>query len=117
MPVLISFFLSKKTDREEGILQGELWGITGVQSRFTWGELVVTEVGVIKKEIAYHGDVINTTARIQAQCNTFDTPLLISGELFRDLPLHQKYLPSHLGEVLLKGKEVPVQLHSVKNVW
>lgn len=81
------------------------------------GELIVTEVGVIKKEIAYHGDVINTTARIQAQCNTFDTHLLISGELFKDLPLHQKYLPSHLGEVLLKGKEVPVQLHSINSVW
>ena len=81
------------------------------------GELVVTEVGVVKKEIAYHGDVINTTARIQDQCNKLGKELLISGELFNDLHLHQKYLPSHLGEVLLKGKEFPVQLHSVNNVW
>ncbi len=81
------------------------------------GELVVTEVGVVKREIAYHGDVINTTARIQDQCNALEKELLISDDLFKDLQLHQKYLPSHLGEIMLKGKGVPVQLHSVKNVW
>jgi len=30
---------------------------------------VVAEVGEIKTEIAYHGDTINTAARIQEQCN------------------------------------------------
>ncbi len=97
-------------EREFGVMPEFKAGLHG-------GELIVTEVGVIKKEIAYHGDVINTTSRIQDQCNIFDTHLLISGELFKDLPLNQKYLPSHLGEVLLKGKEAPVQLHSVDTVW
>ena len=33
------------------------------------GALMVAEVGSVKKELAYHGDVINTSARIQAECN------------------------------------------------
>ncbi len=77
------------------------------------GELVVTEVGVVKKEIAYHGDVINTTSRIQDKCNEFDAQLLISGDLLKDLSFKSDYTPSLLGEVVLKGKELPVQLHSV----
>ena len=76
------------------------------------GELVVTEVGVVKKEIAYHGDVINTTARIQAECNTYGEQLLISEELVSDLAL-TNYTSYFIGEVLLKGKELPVKLHTI----
>ncbi|MEP2024144.1 adenylate/guanylate cyclase domain-containing protein, partial [Reichenbachiella sp.] len=35
------------------------------------GVVTVTEVGKYKKEIAYHGDTINTTARIQEKCNDY----------------------------------------------
>ena len=45
------------------------------------GKLMVAEVGVVKKEIAYHGDVINTSARIQEECNKYEVPILISEEL------------------------------------
>jgi adenylate cyclase len=29
------------------------------------GRVVATEVGTIKSEIVFHGDVVNTTARVQ----------------------------------------------------
>ena len=45
------------------------------------GEIIIAEVGTVKKELAYHGDVINTTARIQSQCNDYNESLLISEEL------------------------------------
>ncbi|MEM6686548.1 MAG: adenylate/guanylate cyclase domain-containing protein, partial [Bacteroidota bacterium] len=55
------------------------------------GALMVTEVGSIKKEIAYHGDVINTTARIQSQCNVYKSSVLISESLLNDLKLPETY--------------------------
>ena len=33
------------------------------------GSVVVTEVGKLKKELVYHGDVVNTTSRIIGKCN------------------------------------------------
>lgn len=95
-------------EKEFGLLPEFKAGLHG-------GELVVTEVGVIKKEIAYHGDVINTTARIQEKCNVFGKELLVSGELISDLNLAKSYLPSFLGEVELKGKALPVHIHSVNS--
>jgi adenylate cyclase len=80
------------------------------------GELVVTEVGVIKKEIAYHGDVINTTARIQKECKKYGAELLISGFLFKDLEMPTKWLSKGLGEVNLQGKNQSGHLHSVKSL-
>jgi adenylate cyclase len=49
------------------------------------GIVTVTEVGKFKKEIAYHGDTINTAARIQGKCNEFSQGLLISGNLKEQL--------------------------------
>ncbi|WP_296317914.1 adenylate/guanylate cyclase domain-containing protein, partial [Winogradskyella sp. UBA3174] len=36
-----------------------------------YGSVMAGEVGVIKKDIIYSGDVLNTAARIQEQCNQY----------------------------------------------
>ncbi len=80
------------------------------------GALMVTEVGVIKKEIAYHGDVINTSARIQAECNTYEVLLLISEKLLKDLKTNASLSSTFLGSVLLKGKQEEVKIHTIDKV-
>ena len=42
------------------------------------GYITVAEVGDFKREIAYHGDTINTASRIQSVCNTYGKSFLIS---------------------------------------
>jgi len=80
------------------------------------GDLIVTEVGIIKKEIAYHGDVINTTARIQEQCNSFDSTLLISDKIKHDLPKEDTLHINYKGDIPLKGKEFTVKIYSVTKI-
>ena len=41
------------------------------------GHVTVAEVGAIVREIAYHGDIIDTASRIQHQCNKYGKRLLI----------------------------------------
>lgn len=78
------------------------------------GRVRVAEIGVIRRDIAYHGDVMNTTARIQSQCKTQGFQLLISEELWKELPKRTEGLQfNHLNNVLLKGKELPVNLVGV----
>jgi len=78
-----------------------------------FGEVVITEIGDLKKEIAYHGDAINTTARICSSCNEVKRKLLISSELFQKLKLKNNYAIESMGEFKLKGKEKIVTLFSV----
>ncbi|WP_452597980.1 adenylate/guanylate cyclase domain-containing protein [Pontimicrobium sp. MEBiC01747] len=80
------------------------------------GDLIVTEVGTVKKEIAYHGDVINTTARIQGECNKYKQRLLISESLLRDLKLKNNYSTTEIGNIALKGKEEKVTLFTINKV-
>ncbi len=77
------------------------------------GVLMVTEVGVVKKEIAYHGDVINTSARIQAECNKHKVLLLISEKLLKDLEGKARLSSKFLGSVLLKGKQEEINIHAI----
>lgn len=76
------------------------------------GKITVAEVGGLKTEIAYHGDVINTAARIQEQCNVTGKSLLISEFLYENLQLNG-FSSLHVGEVLLKGKQQTVNIYSV----
>ncbi len=77
------------------------------------GKLMVAEVGVVKKELAFHGDVINTSARIQAECNNYNVPILISEILKDDLQSNNAYASKHIGNLLLKGKNTAVNLFTL----
>lgn len=77
------------------------------------GTVVVSEVGKYKSEIAYHGDVLNTTARMLGKCHEMESDLLTS-----DWVLHQTEMPGYLKTDMmdrfqLKGKQQEIELHSV----
>ena len=77
------------------------------------GEVTVSEVGIIKREIAYHSDVLNTAARIQGKCNEFQAELLISEDLKGKLRGQHYFTFEHIGGISLKGKQQLVNIYKV----
>jgi adenylate cyclase len=77
------------------------------------GAVTVAEVGEIKKELAYHGDVLNTAARIQGRCNEYQKKLLVSEKIKSYFEKQPSYGFEFLGDVILKGKEKPVNIYAV----
>jgi len=75
------------------------------------GEVTVSEVGIIKREIAYHSDVLNTAARIQGKCNDFEAELLVSEDLKNHLEPQKYFDFQHIGGISLKGKQKPVNIY------
>jgi adenylate cyclase len=80
------------------------------------GYATVAEVGELKKELAYHGDVLNTASRIQGVCNKYNKSLLISEELEKDLKLGSNYNKELIGSVELKGKLQPINIYSIEQI-
>ena len=78
------------------------------------GEVITAQIGDLKKEIVYNGDVLNTAARIQAQCNVLGHALLVSEELMDELNPGSNYSITRLGPIALKGKTQPVRLCAVE---
>lgn len=80
------------------------------------GKIIIAEVGSIKKELAYHGDVINTTSRIQEQCNEYNESLLISEEFLNTISLTSNYKAVSLGNEMLEGKTETLKLFAIHKV-
>ena len=77
------------------------------------GLALAAEIGHIKKDIVYSGDVLNTTARMESLCNKFEADLLISKSLFNLLDNKHEIIYDDLGAVELKGKDEKLELIKV----
>lgn len=80
---------------------------------FHLGEVTTGEIGVIKKDIIFTGDVLNTTARIQGLCNNFKVDLIISGDLIKKLDLDSESRIESLGKNKLRGRRENVELFTI----
>jgi adenylate cyclase len=79
------------------------------------GRVTVAEVGQIKTEIAYHGDVLNTASRIQSLCNQFDKRILLSESLVNLLTEKEKAKIRFVAEAELKGKEGLTKIFTIES--
>lgn len=80
---------------------------------FHYGPVTTGEVGVVKKERIFSGDVVNTAARIQNSCNAHGVDNLLSKELLDVLHLPKEYPVREIGTIVLKGKREPMSLWSL----
>ncbi len=78
------------------------------------GSVTTGEIGVIKKEITFSGDVLNTTARIQGLCNKYAVDLLTSEQLIRAMDLGNEFKPRSIEEVTLRGRNEKIQLFTIE---
>ena len=78
------------------------------------GELVIGEVGVLKREIALIGDAMNTAARIAGYCRETNFDIIISEALKNCVGPPQGFSAQNLGAVSLRGKGGDVILYGIK---
>ena len=80
------------------------------------GDVVTTWVGEAKKELAFHGDTLNATARLEAMCGELGVQCLVS-----EFVHNQMVLPPHLrtrpmGEIHLRGRSAALPVFAVENL-
>ncbi len=79
-----------------------------------YGNVMAGEIGVVKRDIAFSGDVMNTTSRIQNKCNELGVNILISRNLIEKIKLTwDGYSPKEMGEMLLRGKSQKISLYTI----
>lgn len=77
------------------------------------GDVTIAEVGQIKREIAFHGDTLNTASRIQGKCNDYKKGLLLSKALKELIEDEEKLHIDLVGNVLLRGKTQPLEIYCI----
>lgn len=112
----LEFFFAfvMELDRRAGYYR-ECYGIIPeFKAGMNCGPITVAEIGVVKRDIAYLSDVLNTASRIQGKCNELGRRLLISGQVRELLPETKVYQFEVMGSVQLEGREENVKIISVE---
>ena len=108
------FFAMKEAIKKQSEKYKTKFGLNPTfKAGFHLGKVTTGEIGVIKKEIIFTGDVLNTTARIQGLCNTHQVDILISGDLKKRMDLDSEFQIEALGENELRGRDEKVELFTV----
>ena len=68
------------------------------------GSIITAEIGVDHHKIAYFGDTVNTTARLESLCKTLDRPVLISTDLAQHIKVPDTIAVEDLGAHAVKGR-------------
>jgi len=77
------------------------------------GKIIIGETGLVKKELVFHGDVMNTTSRILNECNPLQKELLISEDIINNAKNFDDFIVEAIGKYKLKGKQEEVELYSI----
>jgi class 3 adenylate cyclase len=108
------FFLMKKAMQEHSQKFKEKFGIIPTfKAGIHCGTVTTGEIGEIKKNILYTGDVLNTAARIQGLCKLLAVDLLISDDLFTKLENTASYIIQSKGNQQLTGRDEKVIIYAV----
>jgi adenylate cyclase len=108
------FFALKAALKKQSIKYQDRFNVVpAFKAGFHVGKVTTGEIGVIKKEIIFTGDVLNTTSRIQALCHQYHSEILISGMLIKRLRPEPDFRLLSMGEVVLRGRDGKVELFTI----
>lgn len=114
---LKTFFLFQESLQKNGENYFRNFGVKpAFKAGLHFGKVISAQIGDLKREIVYNGDVLNTTARIRSECNTYRRDCLVSGSLMNRLEGANGFQWERMDVVTLRGKETKVELFSVMNV-
>jgi adenylate cyclase len=101
-------------ERKQANYTNEFGLMPSFKAGYHIGEVTTGEIGIIKKDIIFTGDALNTTARIQGLCNKYDVDILISEDLITALQLGNEFQIVSLGKNDLRGKVEDLELFTIK---
>jgi adenylate cyclase len=78
------------------------------------GYVVISECGSSRRQLAYFGDTVNVTARLQEHCKEVGRNLLVSADLLRHMKLKPAFAVEALGEVRLRGRAAAIEVFAVE---
>ena len=109
------FFAMKETLRNRSEkYQSKFEILPSFKAGFHVGKVTTGEIGVLKKDIVFSGDVLNTTARIQGLCNKYNVDILISDQLKNKMNIQSEFQIQSQGINELKGRNEVIELFTVQ---
>jgi adenylate cyclase len=106
------FFAIKAYISQHSDYYAQHYGVVpGFKASIHSGSVTVGEIGMIKKEIIFTGDTLNTSARIVELCNHYKAELLISENLLEQLQDQASCKYEKVGDLELRGRQQSIIIY------
>jgi adenylate cyclase len=111
---LKAFFLFRKRLNANAADYEKRFGvIPEFKAGLHFGKVISAQIGDLKREIVYNGDVMNTAARIQSECNKYQRDFLASGMMIDRLKHLRGFHFERIETVTLRGKDKGIELYAI----
>ena len=81
------------------------------------GEVVTGEIGGSRRAIVFHGDVMNTTSRIENATRMLERNYLVSEDALARMEGAGRYALEDLGPLQLRGREAAIRVYAVRAAY
>ncbi|MEO6381845.1 MAG: adenylate/guanylate cyclase domain-containing protein [Nitrobacter sp.] len=112
-PLACFFAIKRALDRTAPDFEREFGVVPRLRAALHAGPVVTGEVGGSRRAIVYHGDVMNTTSRIEQATRDLERQFLVSEDALERLDGYESYILEDLGARQLRGRTAAVRIYAV----
>jgi adenylate cyclase len=109
----VYFDFQQALKARSGYYQREFGFVPRFKAGVNMGPVTAAEVGVLKRDIAYLSDVLNTAARLESLCREYRADLLVAATVREALLPTPEFHFQLVGNLTLRGKSELVDVYRV----
>ena len=113
-PVHLYYAFASKLEAERKNFMDQFGEAPHFKAAIHAGLVTVTQIRSTKMDIVYHGDVLNTCARIVGECSRLKKDLLVSSTVAQWVQNDAEYSVAFTDNLLLRGKGAETAIYEVK---
>ena len=112
-PLACFFAIEGALERAAPAFEREFGAVPRLRAALHAGPVITGEVGGSRRAIVYHGDVMNTTSRIEQATRDLDRQFLVSGDALERLAHLEGFGLEDLGLQQLRGRAAAMRVYAV----
>jgi adenylate cyclase len=113
LPIACFFALERALEQAGPAFEREFGARPRLRAALHAGPVITGEVGGSRRAIVYHGDVMNTTSRIEQATRELDRPFLVSGDAMARVADLPGLAVEDLGLQRLRGRSAAVRVYAL----
>jgi adenylate cyclase len=110
------FNVNEALERQRANLIQQFGVLPSFKAAVHMGRVVAGEIGLIKRDIVYAGDILNSTSRIMNLSRKYGEQLLISDVIYDRLKADRRFQFQFLDALVLRGKTVESKVYGVRMI-
>jgi adenylate cyclase len=112
-PIFLFFAFEELLRKQRAMYQEKFGVVPTFKAALNAGAVVVTELGTHRRELVYHGDVLNTASRVLELGSRTQKKLLVTSHLYPMLEGQEGFNVHYVSDLTLRGKSDRTTVYEV----